>query len=125
MFLKSDSSPKQFSFFIFDFNVSNETSSTPTRLLNFQEFSNYTPLSCLLSFEKFSNFHQHPTPVYSNTPSVRHARVSFKFTVRPDERLCKFIIVGWSGFLSLNQNLFILKSTASRSCLETPNSICC
>ena len=34
------SNPKRFSLFVFDFNLSNKVSSTPTRLLNFQEFSN-------------------------------------------------------------------------------------
>ena len=46
--LKSDSILKHFSFFAFDFNVSNKMSSAPTRLLNFQQFSN--------------------DPVYSNLP---------------------------------------------------------
>ena len=36
LFLKSDSNPKHFSFFVFDFNVSNKISSTLARLLNFQ-----------------------------------------------------------------------------------------
>ena len=40
LFLKSDSNPKHFSLFVFDFNVSNKISSTPTRLLYFQDFFN-------------------------------------------------------------------------------------
>ena len=75
LFLKSDSSSKHLSFFVFYFNISNEISSIPPRLLNFQEFSNLHCLSplCLLSFEEFPN---PSTPNYSKPPpSIRHSRV--------------------------------------------------
>ena len=39
-FLKSNSKSKHFSFFVFYFNISNKTSPSPLRLLNFQEYSN-------------------------------------------------------------------------------------
>ena len=65
--LKSDSNPKHVSFFVFNSNVSNKISSTPTRLLHFQEFSNplvySNPSLRLLNFEEFSNL---PPPTYSN-----------------------------------------------------------
>ena len=73
LFLKSDSNPKQFSFFVFDFSVSNKISSTSTRLLNLQEFfnfhvySNHPPPPRSLSFEEFSN----PTPTPYPTPPPR------------------------------------------------------
>ena len=54
LFLKSYSNPKHFSFFVFDFNVSNKIFSASTRQLNFQEFSN-PPLPHSLIFQEFSN----------------------------------------------------------------------
>ena len=62
LFLKSDSNSKQFSFFVFYFNVSNKISSTPPRILNFQEFppSDYKvwknfPTPLLLGIQEYSN----------------------------------------------------------------------
>ena len=59
LFLKGNSNSKHFSFFVFYFDVPNKISSTPPRLLNFQEFSNpclfQPPSPRLLSFEEFSN----------------------------------------------------------------------
>ena len=59
----NDSNPKHF--FVFDFHVSNKISSTPTRLLIFQEFSNpsvyFKPTSVYYLF-------QPPTP--SQPPSI-------------------------------------------------------
>ena len=53
---------KQFSFFVFYFNVSNKISSTPPRILNFQELppSDYKvwknfPTPLLLSIQEYSN----------------------------------------------------------------------
>ena len=69
MFLKSDSNPKNFSLFVFDFNVSNKISATPVRLLNFQEISNPPPLV----YEVLKNFLPPPTPTY--LPSIGHSRV--------------------------------------------------
>ena len=59
---------KQFSFFVFYFNVSNKISSTPPRILNFQELPpsdykvwknfptpQFIPTSLLLSIQEYSN----------------------------------------------------------------------
>ena len=58
LFLKCGSYSERFRFFLFYFNLSNKIPSTPTRLLNFQEFppclfQRQTP--GLLSFEEFFN----------------------------------------------------------------------
>ena len=78
---KGDSNSKHFSFFAFYLNVSNKISSTPPRLLNFQEFSNPpfipTPAPRLLSFEEFSNPPFIPTLPPPPLPSIRHSRVLF------------------------------------------------
>ena len=69
LFLKMKATQTHFSFYVFDFNLSNvpnKISYTHTRLLNFQEFSN-TPPHRLLSFGKFSNA---LPPVYSTTPTL-------------------------------------------------------
>ena len=61
---KSNSSPNHFSFFVFDFNVSNKISSTPTQLLKFFPPPSHPCLfqtPWLLCFEELSN-----VPVYSN-----------------------------------------------------------
>ena len=53
LFLKGNSNSKDFSLFVIYFNIfNNKISSTPTQLLNFQEFSNHQRL---LSFKEFSN----------------------------------------------------------------------
>ena len=77
LFLKSDSNPKQFSFFVLDFNVSN----TSTRLLNFQEFSNlpvysnHPPPPYLLSFKELSNPTPPHTPRLFQPPPIKHSRI--------------------------------------------------
>ena len=43
LFIKGDSNPKHFSFFVIYFNVPNEVSFTSPRLIDFQEFSNPPP----------------------------------------------------------------------------------
>ena len=58
LFMKGDRNPKHFSFFVFYFNVSNEISYAPPRLIDFQT----TPR--LLSFEEFSTLSPFiPTPL--------------------------------------------------------------
>ena len=63
---KSDSSQKQISFFVFNFNVSNKIASTPTGLINFQEFSNpsFIPTPPLIKLGRLSNpsIHSNPPP---------------------------------------------------------------
>ena len=74
LFLKVKATQTHFSFYVFDFNLSNvpnKISSTHTRLLNFQEFSNPPP------FIKFWKIFQRPTPCLFHYPhpSFRHSRV--------------------------------------------------
>ena len=71
---KGDSNSKHFSFFVFYFNISNKISSTPPRLLNFQEFSNpsFIPTARLLSFEEFSN---PPPPLLLGTQEYPPSRL--------------------------------------------------
>ena len=55
LYLKGDSNSKHFSFFVFYFNISNKISSTPPRLLNFQEFSSLE--ECLVHLTCTSRFY--------------------------------------------------------------------
>ena len=72
LFLKGDSSPEHFSFFLFYFNVSNKISFTPRSLLNFQEFSTS------------------PSPVYSNPPVYQ---VLNNFSIRNSRARCELYLL--------------------------------
>ena len=74
LFLKSDSTPAS-AFFVFDFKESNFFYPYPATKFSrlFQPPRFFQP-SRLLSFEEFSN----PSPVYSNSPTIRHSRVGRK-----------------------------------------------
>ena len=54
LFIKDDSNPKHFSFFVIYFNVPNEVSFTSPRLIDFQEFS--TPPLRLFKLPHLLNF---------------------------------------------------------------------
>ena len=74
LFLKSDSTPAS-AFFVFDFKESNFFYPYPATKFSrlFQPPRFFQP-SRLLSFEEFSN----SSPVYSNSPTIRHSRVGRK-----------------------------------------------
>ena len=74
LFLKSDSTPAS-AFFVFDFKESNFFYPYPaTKFSRLFQPPRFFQLSRLLSFEEFSN----PSPVYSNSPTIRHSRVGRK-----------------------------------------------
>ena len=68
LFLKADSNSKHFSIFVFYFIVSNKISSTPPRLLNFQEFFNspFIPVPPFIKFWRIFQPPSSPLPFYSN-----------------------------------------------------------
>ena len=86
-FLKGDSNPKHFSFFVFYFNLSNKISSNPPRLLDFQEFSNSPVYFNFPVYDVLKNFLTSPfippthppppppppTPPPFLTPTIRHS----------------------------------------------------
>ena len=74
LFLKSDSNPKHFSFCVFNFNVENKISSTPTWLLHLQEFSippAYSNLSIIRFWRIFLTLFIPPPPHFPYPCSVR------------------------------------------------------